>query len=108
VQRLMNIKMAKAYRTLSYEPLCVLTGMTPLLIELENQEKIYHNTRGNEESAKYDTPTHYSKWNHPADAIELKGKRKGKEYTVEAYTDGSKLAGGVGLLYSKTTNCRFI
>jgi hypothetical protein len=46
VQRLMNIKMAKAYRTTSYETLCVLTGMTPILIELENQAKIYHNNRG--------------------------------------------------------------
>jgi hypothetical protein len=47
VQRLMNIKMAKAYRTTSYEALCLLTGMTPILSELENQTKIYHNTRGN-------------------------------------------------------------
>jgi hypothetical protein len=77
VQRLMNIKIAKAYRTTSYEALCVLTGMTPILIELETQAKIYHNTRGNEENVKYDTPKHYSQWNHPADAIELKGETKG-------------------------------
>jgi hypothetical protein len=47
VQRLMNIEMAKAYRTTSYEALCLLTWMTPILIELENQAKIYHNNRGN-------------------------------------------------------------
>jgi hypothetical protein len=29
VQRLINIKMAKAYRTVSHEALCILTGMTP-------------------------------------------------------------------------------
>jgi hypothetical protein len=52
--------MAKAYRTTSYEALCVLRGMTPILIELENQAKIDHNTRGNEKSVKYDTPKHYS------------------------------------------------
>jgi hypothetical protein len=28
VQRLINIKMAKAYRTVSNEALCVVTGMT--------------------------------------------------------------------------------
>jgi len=39
VQRLTNIKMAKAYRTTSHEALCVLTGMTPVLIELESQAK---------------------------------------------------------------------
>jgi len=36
VQRLTNIKMAKAYRNTSHEALCVLTGMTPILIELES------------------------------------------------------------------------
>ena len=32
VQRLINIKMAKAYRTVSSEALCVVTGMTPIHI----------------------------------------------------------------------------
>jgi hypothetical protein len=30
VQRLMNIKIAKAYRTTSNEALCILTGTTPI------------------------------------------------------------------------------
>jgi hypothetical protein len=30
VQRLINIKIARAYRTTSYEALCVLTGITPI------------------------------------------------------------------------------
>ena len=33
VQRLVNIKMAKAYRTVSHEALCILTGMTPIEIK---------------------------------------------------------------------------
>ena len=44
VQRLINIKIARAYRTTSHEALCVLTGMTPVLIDLGSQAKIYHNT----------------------------------------------------------------
>jgi len=32
VQRLINIKIAKAYRTVSNEALCILTGMTPIAI----------------------------------------------------------------------------
>ena len=92
----MNIKMAKAYRTTSHEALCVLTGMTPILIELESQAKIYHNTRGNEKGETYDAPKYHSQWNHPADALELKEKRKEIEYTVEVYTDGSKHMGVVG------------
>ena len=35
VQRLINIKMAKAYRTVSHEALCILTGVTPIEIKIE-------------------------------------------------------------------------
>ena len=34
VQRLINIRLAKAFRTTSSEALCMLTGMTPILIKL--------------------------------------------------------------------------
>ena len=50
VQRLINIKIARAYCTTSQEALCVLTGMTPIFIELGSQVKIYHTTRGKEKS----------------------------------------------------------
>jgi hypothetical protein len=33
IQRLINIKMAKAYRTVSREALCVLIGMTPYTLK---------------------------------------------------------------------------
>jgi len=95
VQRLINIKIARAYHTTSHEALCVPTGMTPILIELESQATIYYNTRGNEKSEQYDAPKHYSQWNHPADALEMNEKREGREYTVEVYTDGSKRSGRV-------------
>ena len=93
---MINIKIARAYRTTSHEALCVLTGMTPIHIELECQAIIYYNTRGNEKNEQYDAPKHYSNWNHPADALEMKEKREGREYTVQVYTDGSKSSGGVG------------
>jgi ribonuclease HI len=38
----------------------------------------------------------YSKRNHLADAIELKEKCEGREYTIDIYTDGSKSSSGVG------------
>ena len=43
VQRLMNIKMAKAYRTTSSEALCILTGTAPIQIKAETAAKIYRN-----------------------------------------------------------------
>jgi hypothetical protein len=35
VQRLTNNKIAKAYRTVSTEALCVLTGLIPITIKIE-------------------------------------------------------------------------
>jgi hypothetical protein len=45
IQRLTNIKIAKAYRTILYEALCVLTGSNPVIIEQENTARLYHITR---------------------------------------------------------------
>ena len=46
VQRLMNIKMSKAYRTVSNEALCLLIGMTPIDIKIEEAAKLYRLTKG--------------------------------------------------------------
>ena len=93
VQRLINIKIARAYRTTSHEALCVLTGITPIQIELRSQAKVYYITRGN---AQIDVPKYYRKWTHPAKAIELKERCEKREYMIEVYTDGSKSPSGVG------------
>jgi len=37
VQRLINIKIAKAYRTVTNEALCILTGLTPIAIKIEEE-----------------------------------------------------------------------
>jgi hypothetical protein len=41
VQRLFNIRMAKAFRTTASEALCILTGMTPIIIKLEKEVTHY-------------------------------------------------------------------
>jgi len=46
VQRLINIKIAKAYRTVPNEALCILTGLTPIAIKIEEAAQFYHLTRG--------------------------------------------------------------
>ena len=35
IQRLLNIKIAKAYRTVSIERLCIITGLRPINIKIE-------------------------------------------------------------------------
>jgi hypothetical protein len=77
------------------EALSVLTGITPILIELENLTQMYHITHRNELVGLYDTPRDYRKWPHPAEAIELKGKRDDTNFMIEIYTDGSKNEKGV-------------
>ena len=68
VQRLINIKIAQAFRTTSYEALSVLTGITPISIEQGTLAKFYHITRGNEQGL-YDAPKDCTKWNDPAGEI---------------------------------------
>jgi len=46
IQRLPNFNIAKAYRTTSHEALCELSGIAPVIVELENTEKLYHITCG--------------------------------------------------------------
>jgi hypothetical protein len=50
-QRLLNIGMAKAYRTMSSEVLCILTGMNPIVIKTEGAVKQYNSTK--EKEAKH-------------------------------------------------------
>ena len=45
VQRLINLRMAKAYRTISHEALCILTGILPINIRAEEAATLY-NIRG--------------------------------------------------------------
>jgi hypothetical protein len=40
VQRLINIKIAKAFRTTSNEALCALTGLTAIVIKAEEAAKL--------------------------------------------------------------------
>jgi hypothetical protein len=96
VQRLINIKIARAYRNTSHEAVCVITGINLILIKLRSQANIYYNTRGNTQIGLYDAPIHESKLIHPADAIELTDKCERREYTIEIYTDSSKIPSGVG------------
>jgi hypothetical protein len=41
VQRLINIKIAKAYRAVAHAALCIVTGMTHIDIEIEEAAQIY-------------------------------------------------------------------
>jgi hypothetical protein len=50
VQRIINIKIAKAYRTTPNEALCALTGITPIVINAEEEAKMFNIMRGSNQN----------------------------------------------------------
>jgi hypothetical protein len=64
VQRMMNIKIAKAFRTLSYEASCVLAGILPIRLAIDGKVRTYKATHNNTE---YDAPLEVRYWPHPAE-----------------------------------------
>jgi hypothetical protein len=97
VQRLINIRMAKAYRTTSSKALCMMTGMTPIILKL--QEVVRRNTinRGwGNCKIDLDHDVEFKYWPQPAEVVTIKEVVGYDETSVQAYTDGSKHNNGVG------------
>jgi hypothetical protein len=77
VQRLINIRIAKSFRTVSSEALCIINDLTPD-IKLEEDAQLFQITRRNKKEYDHDTCTtngpqnvdyesHPKDWLHPAD-----------------------------------------
>jgi hypothetical protein len=96
VQRLINIKVAKAYRTVSNDALCIITGLTPIHIKIKETAELYKIVRGNRHK---NSPTNHDKlpkqWLHPAARIIATDNEEGAT-PINIYTDGSKSEQGVG------------
>jgi len=93
VQRLINIKMAKACRTTSDEALCTLTGLTPIVIQAEEEARIFNIMRENSQT-EIDKDVQLKDWLHPADLVRITELPQDEE--IQIYTDGSKNYNGVG------------
>jgi len=96
VQRLMNIKIAKAIRTTSSEALCILAGTTPIIIRTEEAVKQYFLRKGKGNlTQSIDLEVEPKNWPHPAEVAPfIVGKEYGNE-TIHMYTDGSRNEQGV-------------
>ena len=64
VQRMMNIKTAKAFRTLSYETSRVLAAVRPIRLAVEEKLRTYKATHNNIE---YDAPLQVRYWPDPVE-----------------------------------------
>ena len=100
IQRLMNIKIAKAYQTISYDASCVVAGVRPIQITIEQQVQTYLATKIN--NLAYDTLLEVRYCRHPAELATIHEVESGTTYTTEVYTDGSKTGddvGAAGIIY---------
>ena len=70
--------MAKAYRTVSHEALCVVTGMMPIVIKIEEAAPIYQITKGmDNNNTLFDKDMEVRYWQHPRNrAYEIRTERK--------------------------------
>jgi len=94
MQRLMNIKIAKAYRTVSYDASCVIAGIQPIQITIDEKVQTYMVTKIN--NVEYDAPLEVRYWRHPAEISTVHEVENSTMYTIEVYTDGSKIGDIVG------------
>ena len=97
VQRLMNIRITRSFRTASYEALCIVAGLTPIAFKIQEAVGLYFAKRTNryrDLNVDYITPC--KNWTHPAEFVEITKTRQDTKYMYEIYTDGSKSEHGVG------------
>jgi len=96
-QRLINIKITKVYRTISYEASCFLAGLLPIRIEIEGKTCLYKR-KHSKRNVDYE-------WNktlpatgcpQPALRADIMEKTDLITYPTEIFTDGSKIAYKVG------------
>ena len=79
---------------MSNEALCVITGLNPINIQIEETAKYYECIKGcrnlidREMEAKY--------WTHPANSVKITEGQEDSKHTLHVYTDGSKGEHGVG------------
>ena len=94
IQRLININIAKAYRTVSNEALCIITGLIQINIKIEEVTKYYEITKG--EESLYDREMDIKNWKHPAKHITIIEGQDDSTHYIQSHTDGSKNEAGVG------------
>jgi PhoPQ-activated pathogenicity-related protein len=92
VQHLINIKIAKAFRTTSNKALCSLTGITPIVIKAEEAAKMYIIMRQSKDH-ETDHEVQPKDWLHLTDTIKITEQQD--EHAIQIFTDGSKNEHGV-------------
>jgi len=91
VQRLININIAKAFRTTSNEALCTFTGLIPIAIMAEEAAKLYIMRKSQVHEIEHEAQP--KEWLHPTDSVRITEQQD--EHATQILTDGSKRKHGV-------------
>jgi hypothetical protein len=83
VQRRMNIKIARAFCTISSEALCILAGTTPIIIRTEEASKQYFFRKGKGTLTQpIDLQMELKNWPHAADVAAFMKVKKYDDKTI--------------------------
>ena len=91
---LINIRIAKACRTVSNEALCVITGLILINIKIDETANYYDSVEG--QGHLPDREMEVKHWTHPANTVEITDGQEDGYHNIHLYTDGSKSEQGVG------------
>jgi len=76
------------------EALCVITGLIPINIRIEETAKHYERVKGL--GKLFDREMEVKHWTHPANTVEITDGQVDSKHNIYVYTDGSKSEHGVG------------
>ena len=113
---MINFKIAKTYRTISFEASCVMAGVPPIGLVIEEKAsryKIKHNPEcdlplpikewphstwrwNGRLTLLADRETELKNWPNPADVVKTTEDKEYEQRTILIYTDGSKNKHSVG------------
>jgi len=97
VQRNINIKIAKVYRTVSSEAPCILTGFIAIAIKIEETCQFYELTKcSSKVETLVDRDVEVRYWHHTAGTINFLTENSEETSTFQICTAGSKSEQGRG------------
>jgi len=82
IQRLINIRIAKAYRSVSNEALCVIAGIRPIHIKIEEAGRYCEITKG--KGIQCDREMEVKNWIHPAKYVKIIGGHENSPRYIHA------------------------
>jgi hypothetical protein len=96
-QRLINIKIAKTYRTISFEASCLMVGVPPIRIVIAEKVQLYKKSTARKEMHLNAICQCQSRTGpHPARRVFITETSDLISYATQIYRDGSKIGGKVG------------